>query len=97
MNGILFYSFPLYRNILNLFTSILMNFSCNANYDLLYVGHLFLVYTSQVYFGYKLREFLYLPITEKIIEHGFYLLGRWWSPADDTSYWDMSESLLNQY
>lgn len=71
-----------------------MTFSCNANYDLLYMTHLFLVYSSQVYFGYKLKEFLCIPVTEKITEQGFYLLGRWWCPTDDTSYWDMSGSTL---
>lgn len=71
-----------------------MTFSCKVNYDLLYMSHLFLIYSTQVYFGYKLKDFLCSPITENIIEHGFYLLGRWLCPTDDTSYWDMSELTL---
>ncbi|VVC36172.1 Protein SirB1, N-terminal [Cinara cedri] len=69
---------------------LLSNKCCNANYDLLYMAHLFLIYSSQVYFGYKLQEYISSPITENLIEHAFYLLGRWLCPTDDTSYWDMN-------
>ncbi|VVC45786.1 Hypothetical protein CINCED_3A017139 [Cinara cedri] len=76
--------------VLTFYKRLLNNDCCNANYDLLYMAHIFLIYSSQVYFGYKLKDFLCSPITGQITEQGFYLLGRWWCPSDDTSYWDMN-------
>lgn len=65
---------------------ILLTFSCNENDYLLSVAHNFLIYTCQVYFSYKLNYFLHLPPSDKTVERGFYLLGRWWNPTDDTPY-----------
>ncbi|XP_022164020.1 uncharacterized protein LOC111029360 [Myzus persicae] len=67
----------------------------NENYDLLYMAHQFLIYSCQVYFGYKLNNFLSLPPTEQIIERGFYLLGRWWCPTVNIPYRDINKSLNN--
>lgn len=50
------------------------------------MAHKFCIYSNQVYFGYKLNDFLSLPPSECIIEYGFYLLGCWWCPTADTSY-----------
>lgn len=70
---------------------ILLTFSCNGNYDLLYMAHQFLVYTCQVYFGYKLNDFLHLPPSDQIVERGFYLLERWWCPTADAPYSNISK------
>lgn len=76
----------------DLLTFIFITFSHNENYDLLYMAHQFLIYSCQVYFGYKLNNFLSLPPTEQIIERGFYLLGRWWCPTVNIPYRDISKS-----
>lgn len=60
------------------------------------MAHQFLIYTSQVYFGYKLNDFLSLPSADQIIERGFYLLGRWWCPIVDTPYQDICKSKHNK-
>lgn len=60
------------------------------------MAHQFLIYTSQVYFGYKLNDFLRLPPAEQIIELGFYFLGRWWCPTVDTPYRDICMSTFNK-
>ncbi|XP_025410604.1 uncharacterized protein LOC112683682 isoform X2 [Sipha flava] len=65
------------------------------NYDLLFMAHQFLIYTCQVYFGYKINDFLSLPPAEQIVERGFYLLGRWWCPTVDTPYRDICKNLDN--
>ncbi|XP_003246320.1 uncharacterized protein LOC100576037 isoform X2 [Acyrthosiphon pisum] len=66
---------------------------CYENYDLLYMAHQFLMYSCQVYFGYKLRNFLSLPPAEQIVERGFYLLERCWCPTVDVPYRDINKSL----
>ncbi|CAI6362763.1 unnamed protein product [Macrosiphum euphorbiae] len=71
------------------------NECCNENYDLLYMAHQFLIYSCQVYFGYKLSHFLSLPPAEQIVERGFYLLGRWWCPTINIPYRDINKSLNN--
>ncbi|XP_016663713.1 uncharacterized protein LOC100573372 isoform X2 [Acyrthosiphon pisum] len=68
---------------------------CNENYDLLYMAHQFLIYSCQVYFGYKIRNFLSLPPAEQIVERGFYLLERCWCPTVDITYRDINKSLNN--
>jgi len=68
----------------------------NSNYDLLYMAHQFLIYSCQVYFGYKLSNFLSSPPTEQIVERGFYLLGRWWCPTINIPYRDISKSTLKK-
>lgn len=55
------------------------------------MAHQFLIYSCQVYFSYKINDFLNLPPTEQIVERGFYLLGRWWCPTVDTPYRDISK------
>ncbi|XP_050533472.1 uncharacterized protein LOC126901186 [Daktulosphaira vitifoliae] len=68
---------------------------CNDKFDELYMAHHFLIYSSQVFFGYKLKEFLQLPQLLQTIEKGFYLLGRWWSPTIDTVYQEINNYLNN--
>ncbi|XP_060873145.1 uncharacterized protein LOC132946995 [Metopolophium dirhodum] len=68
---------------------------CNENYDVLYMAHQFLMYSCQVYFGYKLRNFLSLPTAEQTVERGFHLLERWWCPTVIIPYHDINESLNN--
>lgn len=75
-------------------TFVLSIFSRNGNYDILYMAHQFLIYSCQVYFGYKLVNFLNLPQMEQTVERGFYLLGRWWCPTVDTSYRDICKYLF---
>lgn len=72
-------------------TLILFTFSRNRNLDLLYMAHQYLIYSCQVYFGYKLCHFLSLPPAEQIVERGFHLLGRWWCPTIITPYRDISK------
>lgn len=55
------------------------------------MAHQFLMYTCQVYFGYKINDFLLISQTDQIVEQGFYLLGRWWSPTADTPYSNISK------
>jgi len=57
----------------------------------MYMTHQFLIYSCQVYFGYKLSNFLSLPPVEQIVERGFYLLGRWWCPTINIPYRDISK------
>ncbi|KAE9540070.1 hypothetical protein AGLY_005322 [Aphis glycines] len=66
-----------------------------SNLDLLYAAHQFLIYSCQVYFGYKLSNFLSLPPAEQIVERGFHFLGRWWCPTVNTLYRDINKSLNN--
>jgi len=54
----------------------------------------FLMYASKVFFGYKLRNFLSLPLAEQTNEKGFYLLESWWCPTDFISYNDLSKFVL---
>jgi len=75
----------------DLLTLIFFTFSRNENYDLLYMAHQFLIYSCQVYFGYKLNHFLSLPPAEQIVERGFHILGRWWCPTVNTLYRDISK------
>ncbi|XP_050437296.1 uncharacterized protein LOC126843670 [Adelges cooleyi] len=81
--------------ILNHYKHLKYSNLCNENYDKLYVVHHFLMYSCQVVFGYKLKDFLKLPQSAQTIERGFYLLGRWWCPIVETSYNDMSNCLNN--
>lgn len=77
-----------------------MAFSFKENYDLLYTAHHFLIYSCQVYFGYKIVDFLSLPPSKQTVERGFYLLGRWWCPTDSTPYRDICKITfreLNEY
>jgi len=53
----------------------------------------FLMYVSKVFYGYKIKDFLSLPLAEQTNERGFYLLGRWWYPTD-LSYNDLSKFVL---
>lgn len=77
---------------------ISITFSCNENYDLLYMAHQFLIYSCQVYFGYKINNFLNLPLKDQTVERGFYLLSCWWCPTVDKPYRDISKkSTLIQY
>jgi len=55
------------------------------------MAHQFLIYSCQVYFGYKINYFLNLPSIEQTAERGFYLLGRWWCPTINTPYRDISK------
>jgi len=73
-----------------------LSFSSNKNYDLLYMAHQFLVYSCQVYFGYKICNFLSLPPAEQIVERGFYLLERRFCPTVNKPYHDMSKSTLKK-
>ncbi|XP_060873453.1 uncharacterized protein LOC132947228 isoform X2 [Metopolophium dirhodum] len=67
----------------------------NENYHVLYMAHQFLMYSCQVYFGYKLRNFISLPMVEQTVERGFHLLERWWCPTVIIPYRDINESLNN--
>jgi len=60
------------------------------------MAHQFLMYSCQVYFGYELCNFLSLPPAEQIVERGFYLLERWWSPTVIIPYRNISKSTLKK-
>lgn len=75
-----------------------MSYSCSDNFDLVYVAHSFFIYSCQVYYGYKINDFLSLPPNEQTVERGFYLLDRWWYPTTtsivEMSYNDISKLTL---
>lgn len=58
------------------------------------MAHQFLIYSCQVYFGYKINDFLNSPPAEQIVERGFYLLGRWWCPTVDIPYRNICKLML---
>lgn len=48
-------------------------------------------YACQIYYGYKVIEFLSILPAEQTMERGFYLIGRWWSTTNTASYYDIGK------